>query len=357
MSSTAPRRKAIALALLVSGWLASCQSPRPTSASPSFFPAPEAPRYEVLVSAAWVKALLDASVPGSTTPRPPTCRHSHFVILEVGWAKTKDAKRYLAGHIPGAIHFNTDDLETDYPQWRLRDVAALHEAIGRAGITPKSTVVVYGDRLMATARVWWALKYAGVSDVRLLDGTIDHWRAAGYAVETGMVQPRPTRFSAAPVDDIVATTAYVRRRLHDPRIYLGDVRSISEYDGRKSGYSYLDAKGRLPGAIHLGDADDDAGRYQQRDGRLVPPAQIRSQWLKQGLTPEKELILYCGGGWRSSVAFFYAWLMGWENVRNYSDGWCGWSTAYVRDPAAQGTTLGWRQQPTGNQSINASRSD
>ncbi len=61
-----------------------------------------------------------------------------------------------------------------------------------------------------------------------------------------------------------------------------------------------------------------------------------------------EVVFYCGGGWRSSVAFFYAWLLGFENVRNYSDGWSGWSTEYHPDPVALGRTPGWRQQPSRN---------
>ncbi len=66
--------------------------------------------------------------------------------------------------------------------WRLRDLPELHQAIGRFGITPETTVV-YGKKLIAAARVWWILKYAGVADVRLLDGGVDAWEAAGYPVE------------------------------------------------------------------------------------------------------------------------------------------------------------------------------
>ncbi|MDB4730036.1 rhodanese-like domain-containing protein [bacterium] len=103
-------------------------------------------------------------------------------MLEASWAKTEEAKDYLRGHIPGAIHCNTDVFEISYPMWRLRDLPELHQAIGRFGITPETTVV-YGKKLIAAARVWWILKYAGVADVRLLDGGVDAWEAAGYPVE------------------------------------------------------------------------------------------------------------------------------------------------------------------------------
>lgn len=59
----------------------------------------------------------------------------------------------------------------------------LHQAIGGFGITPETTVVVYGKKLIAAARVWWIRNYAGVADVRLLDDGVDAWDAAGYPVE------------------------------------------------------------------------------------------------------------------------------------------------------------------------------
>ena len=88
---------------------------------------------------------------------------------------------------------------------------------------------------------------------------------------------------------------------------------------------------------------------------MRPPHEVLDLWKSQGLkvgddarTFQRDLVLYCGGGWRSSLAFFYAWLLGIENVRHYPDGWAGWSTRYVQDPSAGGATPGWRQERTAN---------
>ena len=63
---------------------------------------------------------------------------------------------------------------------------------------------------------------------------------------------------------------------------------------------------------------------------------------------DKEVIFHCGGGYRSSLTFFFAHMMGYDNVRNYSDGWAGWSTAYAEDPACtDSVTPGWCQTPSG----------
>jgi thiosulfate/3-mercaptopyruvate sulfurtransferase len=157
----------------------------------------------------------------------------------------------------------------------------------------------------------------------------------------------------APVERaLLASTGYVRNRLHDPRVWLADVRSRAEYEGRESGYDYLEAAGRLPGALHLDDADDDTRLYVRPDGHLRAPREILALWRERGLVPagggrrfEREVVFYCGTGWRSSLAFFYAWLLGFGNIRNYSDGWSGWSTEYHEDAGSSG---GWSQQPTAN---------
>lgn len=319
------------------------------------FPARATPNYQGLVSASWLKSLLEYQQSGFQTPHPATYRNQRFVILETSWTTLEEATDYHNGHIPGAIHFNTDELENGYPRWRLREAEELQQAVGRAGITPDTTVVVYGEKLIAAARVWWALKYAGVADVRLLDGGFAAWTEARYPVEKEQRWPQPVEFAAPVAAHMLATTDYVQRHLHGALIWLADVRSVEEFTGRTSGYSYLEAKGRIPAAVAVGDGDDDAYLYKQRNGHLRPPTEILAHWQRQGILPaqgdgrfEREVVFYCGGGWRSSVAFFYAWLLGFTNVRNYSDGWSGWSTEYRADTTAAGSTPGWKQQPTGN---------
>jgi thiosulfate/3-mercaptopyruvate sulfurtransferase len=333
--------------------LCGCQSAGPWKKSD--FPARETPNYQGLVSVGWVKSLLDYRQSGFLTPAPATARPARLVILEASWATLEKATDYRSGHVPSAIHFNTDDLETGYPRWQLRPAEELQEAFGRAGITPDTTVIVYGTQLIAAARVWWALKYAGVDDVRIMDGGFAAWTRTGYPVEKQIQHPQPAVFVGPVASHLLATTDLVRERLADPGTLLADVRSVAEFTGGSSGYRSLEARGRIPSAVHVGDGDDAAHLYVRPDGSLRPSAEILDGWRRQGLVPakgggrfEKEVIFYCGGGWRSSVAFFHAWLLGFENIRNYSDGWIGWSTEYQPEPSANGSTPGWRQKPSGN---------
>jgi thiosulfate/3-mercaptopyruvate sulfurtransferase len=137
--------------------------------------------------------------------------------------------------------------------------------------------------------------------------------------------------------------------LNNAQTRLGNVCSRDEFVSAKSRYGYLDARGRIPGAIALGDADDTARLHVNADGTLRQPAEIAALWQQMGLTNDgRAVIFYCGSGWRSSLAFLYAQLLSYERVRNYSDGWSGWSTQYVLDKKAKGATPGWRQLRSGH---------
>jgi len=273
---------------------------------------------------------------------------ARLVVLEVSWDAKNESREYRQGHVPGAIHFNTDNFENGSPRWYLRSPGKLQDAIGHLGITPSSTVVVYGKQVTAAARAWWVLLYAGVADVRLLNGGYEGWIRAGYPGEKTWNQPRAVLFRAKVRPKYLATTSYVRQHRLSSQVWLADVRSREEFKGEVSGYSYLDARGRIPGAVHAENADDSAAIYLNRDGTLRSLEEIQALWRKQGLmtgqgTFEREVIFYCGSGWRSSLAFLYAWALGAERVRNYSDGWSGWSTIYRREPGLGGSTPGWRQ--------------
>ncbi|MBM3797259.1 MAG: sulfurtransferase [Acidobacteria bacterium] len=290
-------------------------------------------------------ALADPVNPVVSAPWLVEARRSlgtRLVIAEASWEPPAKPRPYDSEHIPGAIHIDTDVFENGSPRWHLLPAAELHAAIGALGIAPDSLVVVYGNQPIAAARVWWILEYAGVAEVRYLDGGLGAWKRAGQPVESApTVLPR-TRFAAPLRPDVLATTSYVRKRWETS--ILTDVRSEREYRGEISGYSYLDAKGRIPGARPAGDAGDEAGPYQTPDGTLRNPEEIRRLWQQAGILDGREIVFYCGSGWRSSLTFLYARRMGLRNIRNYSDGWSGWSTTY--EQTANGTQ--WRQKPSRN---------
>lgn len=323
----------------------------------------KAPNYATVVYPGWVKELMDYHKPGSTTNPPPQYpypRDHKYLIFETQWGSIDDMQKgwadnsYLLGHIPGAIHSNSDTYENGFPRWFLLPDAELKAAVGSMGITPDTTVVVYSNSTIFAARLWWILKYAGVSDVRFLNGGYQQWVASGFPGETIINNPTPTVYDGTIDSARVASTPYVEANYaNNATTQMVDVRTGSEYVGLISGYGYLVNKGRIPGAIWAHDADDSSLLYRDSDGTLRSFSEVRDMWASRGIDGSKETIFYCGGGYRSSLTYLYAHLMGFTGIRNYSDGWAGWSTkytedpAYVKDPAIPGSTDGWRQDPSG----------
>jgi thiosulfate/3-mercaptopyruvate sulfurtransferase len=125
------------------------------------------------------------------------------VLLDVRWALGDDRghERYLEGHLPGAVFVDLDTELADPPSSEggrhpLPSVPRLQAAARRWGIRAGDPVVAYDDSGgLAAARAWWLLRWAGLADVRLLDGGLAAWRRAGGPVEAGEVVRHPVTSS------------------------------------------------------------------------------------------------------------------------------------------------------------------
>ena len=235
-------------------------------------------------------------------------------------------------HIPGAAYLDTCRVE-QAPLWNKVSDEALLALLLAHGVRHDTTVILYGRNNLAAARLAHLLLYAGVSDVRLLDGGFALWRAEGHSCETG-----PGRACAAARDfgavfpshpEYMADMGQVRTLLARQDGTLASIRTEAEFTGKVSGYSYISAAGDIPGA-RWGRAGEDGdvnsmSTYHLADGSMKPAADIRRQWAEAGIAGDGRTVFYCGTGWRASMAFFYAWLMGWTDISVYDGGWCEWS--------------------------------
>ena len=279
--------------------------------------------YAALVHPAWLFQLLHGQYPA-------TYAGHGFVLFEVGWNSTKT---YDTGHIPGARYFALDAYE-QAPLWTRVSDGALEERLRAEGVRYDTTVVLYGTDTTAAARAAVLLLYAGVADVRLLDGGLAAWRAAGYPTVTTV--PRP-----APVTDFGITlpghpeyllgTEEVKALTAERNAALVSIRSWAEYSGVTSGYSYIQPRGRIVGDVwgHAGSAPLCMDHYRNIDNTMRSYHDIAARWRAWSVTPDKRVAFYCGTGWRASEAFFYAYLMRWPTIAVYDGGWGAW----VQDPA------------------------
>lgn len=292
------------------------------------------PRYRHLVPASWIQSKIN----GVPTEHPGFDR---YVILHAHY-RNRDA--YLSGHIPGAIDIDTLAVETP-GDWNRCSPPVLKSVLEAHGITADTTVILYGKYLdpdnrdpfpgsaagdIGAMRVASIMLYAGVKDVRVLNGGFQSWTDEGLDISFADEPKKPVAdfggfIPAHP--ELIIDLPEAREFLASPDADLVCVRSWPEYIGAVSGYHYIDKKGRIPGALfaHGGSDAYHMEHYRNLDLTCREYHEISANWKKNGIVPEKRLAFYCGTGWRGSEAWFNAWLMGWPRVSVYDGGWLEWS--------------------------------
>ena len=300
----------------------------------SSLPMDQLARYKQLVYPEWLKVLLE----GGT---PPEYDRVKYVLCHGHYQNQDD---YFKGHIPGAISLDTNTLESP-KTWNIRSHEELKENLERLGITADTTVILYGrfsfpekrDPFpgssaghLGSIRAAFIMHYAGVKDVRILNGGIRSWEDAGYEItsepfpnvhrgEFGITLPgRPELVSDVPEAKAILASEWAN---------LVSVRSWPEYIGETSGYNYIEKKGRIPGSV-FGNCGTDAyhmENYRNLDHTTREFHEIAEIWEEVGIVPDKHNSFYCGTGWRGSEAWFNAWLMGWNNISVFDGGWFEWS--------------------------------
>ena len=252
----------------------------------------------------------------------PNYQSNHKLMLVfVGFGKPSE---YEDGFIPGSLYLDTNSIE-DVPFWNLVANEQLEEAINELGICLETTVIVYGNKIMAAARAAWAFMYAGLEDVRLLNGGLGAWKAYGYSVEEHPSDGHESKDSfhlLQPKSNYLSTRNEIEKDIHNQDSVVVDVRSWNEYSGQTTGYEYMKEKGRIPHAVwgYAGSDPYHMEDYEEKNGVLKNLEEIEQFWKETGITSDKKATFYCGTGWRASEAFFIAHLLGWQNIRVYDGG-------------------------------------
>jgi len=217
---------------------------------------------------------------------------------------------YQAGHIPGAAFFDHDkfsDMDSDY-EYMLASDAVLEAAIGEIGIDNQHEVVVYASNgILATAtRAWWLLRYAGAEHVRVLNGGLAAWKAAGGQVDTGDAFYPAASFTASFKPAMFASRAEVQAAIDDASMRVENALPQEWYD-----------REHIPNSVCL-----PLTAISPDWATLVPDEQLREMMNDTG-TPRR-IITYCGGGIAATVNAMAYLILGHENVAVYDGSLYEW---------------------------------
>ncbi|HEX7025338.1 MAG TPA: rhodanese-like domain-containing protein, partial [Gemmatimonadales bacterium] len=250
-----------------------------------------------------------------------------LVVVDASWylpAQNRSATgEYQAGHIPGALFWNLDDLSdraSTLPHM-LPDPASLARSIGMLGIGNQDRVVVYdgsGANLSA-ARVWWTFRVLGHDDVSVLDGGLGRWRANGGRLDAGWPPWAPRRFIATPRPALVCSMEQLRASLGPDGPALIDARSQGRFLGTEPEPRPGLRSGHIPGALSLPYAE-----LVTPEGILLPPDELRRRFEAAGLDLSRPVVTSCGSGVSACALALGLEVLGHRHWSVYDGSWSEW---------------------------------
>ena len=237
-----------------------------------------------------------------------------------------DLGAYLRAHVPGAVYLNTESLrasEGGVPNLLL-PAASYRTLFTRLGVRPDRYVVIYsgGDaRNFDATYVAWILAGLGHPSVRVLDGGFPQWELEGRPTTRAFAREGSGDYAPRGFSPERATLDEVRAAMTRSGTVLVDARAPDQYAGSAGPQM---RRGHIPGAVNhhwATDLGSDALAHRWR-----PLEQIRAGYASQGITADRDIIVYCNGGLESShVHFTLRYLLGYPRVRVYDGSYTEWS--------------------------------
>ena len=245
--------------------------------------------------------------------------YDNLLIVDLSKADT-----YRKMHIPGAVHLEYPRiLGAEKPRMGLLpDDATLARVLSSIGIDEHTHVVAYDDEGGGRAsRLLWTLEVAGHSRYSLLNGGLHAWANEGHPLDDAAVTPVAKTFSVRHNNAACADTAYIIEHLGNPDCCLLDVRSPDEFNGVKR---FADRAGHIPGAVNM---EWTSAMDPGRNLRLKQAHELMTQLAAIGVTPDREVIVYCQTHHRSAHTYIMLKSLGFERVKGYPGSWSVWGNS------------------------------
>ena len=248
-----------------------------------------------------------------------------------------DTSAYDEGHVFGALAWNWTSQLSDNVRRDILSKQQFEQLMASAGITPQTTVVLYGDNNnWFAAWAFWQMKIYGHRDVRMMDGGRKKWLAEGRELTLEVPAfPHTDYLAREPDTSLRALLPAVREVLERGSAALVDVRSPQEFTGEILAPPGLPETcqrgGHIPGArgIPWGKAVNDDGTFKAFDD-------LSALYASEGIDGTRPIIAYCRIGERSSHTWFVlSYLLGFDRVANYDGSWTEWGNL-VAAPVERG---------------------
>jgi thiosulfate/3-mercaptopyruvate sulfurtransferase len=231
---------------------------------------------------------------------------------------------FEAGHIPGADFLDLQGEFSDQTttlRFMMPGVAQLEAAFGRHGVGNDSHVVLYsiGTAMWAT-RFWWMLRSIGFDNVSVLDGGLDKWKAEGRAIETGPAKGYPpATFTAKPRAGYFVDSRETLKASTAGNTVVVNALGPQFYRGLEP--SRYGRAGRIPGSVNVAAATlvDPATKA------FLPLADAEQKFASAGVTREKRVVAYCGGGISATIDLFQLYRLGYDKLTLYDGSMGEWA--------------------------------
>jgi thiosulfate/3-mercaptopyruvate sulfurtransferase len=183
--------------------------------------------------------------------------------------------------------------------------------MSKAGIGNQTEVILYDDEggRMA-ARLWYVLNAFGHRRIRLMNGGWQKWTAEKRPVSTDVPQVAPTVFKVKETPDMTCPLPEFLAR--KPGVVVLDSRSPDEFAGKVNSPGAKQA-GRVPGAVNIDWKENVTGAYLE----FKPASELKTMYEAKGVTPDKEIVIYCASGGRASQSLFTLKLLGYPRLKVY----------------------------------------
>ncbi len=247
---------------------------------------------------------------------------------------------YAQTHVPGAVHIDYTQIVAARPPAAglLPSEIVLSEVFSSIGMTSDSHVVAYDDEGGGRAsRLLWTLDVIGHPHYSLLNGGLHAWLNERHPVSHEPVKKPRSQYAVQFRDSPVADKSYIMNRLRDPNVVIVDTRTPAEYRGETR---RADRAGHIPGAFNF---DWVNAIDQARHLRLKPADELERAFSQLGVSPEKEVIVYCQTHHRSAHTYIVLKSLGYSRLRGYPGSWSEWGNRPRGAYRMKNQPTSWRQ--------------